>query len=209
MKYAKALFYQLINQRNITAGVYDYLHNQKVALDISDLLRWEWVLAVSALDKYIHDVVLWGMVEVYRGNLTATPKYGNFTLSMDTLISINSSQYPDTVFENAVTLSHSRLAFQDPDKISDALSYIWGETNKWDVISKNMHNPISSNDLKIKLKNIVIRRNQIVHQGDCLLTTIPLSQQTITKQDTEDVFSFITDLVEAIDTALTQYFSTV
>jgi hypothetical protein len=37
------------------------------ALDVSDLLRAALVLAVSALDYYIHEVVTLGMLEIYRG----------------------------------------------------------------------------------------------------------------------------------------------
>lgn len=209
MKHAKSLFYELIMQSQISAGICEYLQNQKVPLDASDLLRWQWVLAVSALDRYVHDIVLWGMLEVFRGNKKITPKYSNFSMNMDTYLIIKSSQYPDNDFEKAVIKSHSHQAFQDPEKISDALSHIWDEPHKWDVICHNMRTPISSNDLRTKLRNIVIRRNQIVHEGDCLSTDIPLSQQTITKSDTEDVVSFITDLVEAIDKSLTQYFSTI
>ncbi|QKD84148.1 hypothetical protein HPC62_19960 [Thermoleptolyngbya sichuanensis A183] len=38
------------------------------ALDISDMLRAALVLAVSALDYYVHEVVTLGMLEIHRGN---------------------------------------------------------------------------------------------------------------------------------------------
>lgn len=57
-------------------------------------------------------------------------------------------------------------------------------------------------NIAIKLKNIVVRRNQIVHEGDCLSTNIPLIQQQITSTDTEDVINFITELVDAIDASI-------
>ncbi|NET03297.1 MAG: hypothetical protein F6K16_00885 [Symploca sp. SIO2B6] len=37
------------------------------ALDVSDILRASLVLAVSALDYYIHEVVILGMLEIHRG----------------------------------------------------------------------------------------------------------------------------------------------
>lgn len=37
------------------------------ALDLSDILRAALVLAVSALDYYIHEVVTLGMLEIHRG----------------------------------------------------------------------------------------------------------------------------------------------
>ena len=37
------------------------------ALDLSDMLRAALVLAVSALDYYIHEIVTLGMLEIHRG----------------------------------------------------------------------------------------------------------------------------------------------
>jgi hypothetical protein len=48
-------------------GFYDSLNSQITnALDISDLLRAALVLLVSALDYYIHEVVILGMLEIYH-----------------------------------------------------------------------------------------------------------------------------------------------
>ena len=202
MKQAKVVFQALMSQRNVSSTLYDYISFNKIPLDASDLLRWQWVLAVSALDKYIHDIVTDGMVEQYINKKPHTPKFATFQLSMKTIIDIQSAPVPEIAFRNEVIRKNSYLAFQDPDKIADALSFIWNVPNKWDVISRNMATPISSSDLKIKLKNIVVRRNQIVHEGDCLSTNIPLMQQPITIFDTQDVIQFITELVNAIDLSI-------
>ena len=202
MRQAKIVFHELMAQRNVTSGLYEYLSNNKIPLDSSDLLRWQWVLAVSALDKYIHDIVAAGMVEEYLHRRTPTPKYNAFQLSMNEILNLSIAPIPELEFKNEVTRRNSYLAFQDPDKIADALSYIWNEPNKWAVVSRNMATSIDPTTLKTKLKNIVLRRNQIVHEGDCLSTNIPLIQQPITLSDTEDVIRFITELVEAIDVSI-------
>lgn len=202
MKRAKVVFQALMSQRNVSSTLYDYISFNKIPLDASDLLRWQWVLAVSALDKYIHDIVTDEMVEQYINKKPHTPKFDTFQLSMKTIIDIQSAPVPEIAFRNEVIRKNSYLAFQDPDKIADALSFIWNVPNKWDVISRNMATPISSSDLKIKLKNIVVRRNQIVHEGDCLSTNMPMAQQQITASDTQDVIQFITELVDAIDASI-------
>lgn len=202
MKQAKVVFQALMSQRNVSSTLYDYISLNKIPLDASDLLRWQWVLAVSALDKYIHDIVTDGLVEQYINKKPHTPKFDTFQLSMKTIINIQSAPVPEIAFRNEVIRKNSYLSFQDPDKIADALSFIWNVPNKWDVISRNMATPISSSDLKIKLKNIVVRRNQIVHEGDCLSTNIPMAQQQITASDTQDVIQFITELVDAIDASI-------
>lgn len=202
MNSAMIVFNSLIEQCSTTMGIYKYLESSNIPIDASDLLRWQYVLAVSALDKYVHDIVRIGMIEEFRGNRIETKKYKSVRIELSIASAIKNSTAPEVEFSNEIIRQHSFLAFQDPDKISDALSLIWEENHKWKVISSHMSTPISETDLKTKLKNIVIRRNQIVHQGDCLSTQPPLQQQIISKSDTEDVINFIKELVNAIKSCI-------
>ena len=195
---AKTLFKSIIDQTKISMGLYDYLCDQKVPLDASDLLRWQWVIAVSALDKYIHDIVRIGMIQEFVGTRPRTPKFDSFKINLANYSSFSSSPYPENEFEREIIRQHGYQAFQQPDNIADALAYIWLETNKWDVISQNMQTSISARDLRTKLSTIVTRRNQIAHEGDCYSAIIPLQQTAINKSDVVDVINFITELVEAI-----------
>lgn len=202
MSEAINVFNALISQGTISSGLFQYLVTQKVPLDFSDLLRWQWVLSVSALDRYIHDVVRIGMIEAFQGERSQTPKFKTFRIDMKEFLNINEAPIPAIEFEKEIIRQHSFLAFQYPEKIADALAYVWDESNKWDIISSHMRTSITSNDLKVKLKNIVVRRNQIVHEGDCFSTILPLQQQMVTINDTEDVTKFITELVYAIELSI-------
>ena len=202
MTNAIKVFQSLINQTAIPNGLFRYIESQKVPIDASDLLRWEWVLAVSALDKYVHDIVRIGMVKEFLGARAKTDKYFTFRIEMAKYTSLIASPTPEVEFEKEVIRQHSYLAFQHPEKLVDALSFIWAEPHKWEVISKNMIPPISAKDLRTKLNNIVIRRDQIVHEGDCLAGVLPFQQQPISETDVNDVISFITELVHAIDAAV-------
>ena len=95
-----------------------------------------------------------------------------------------------TIFETQIMHKLSFQSYQEPNKISDGLSLIWDETSKWKRISTSMC--LDENYLKIKLKNISIRRNQIVHEGDYSNTL--LQRQTITHIDTSDVVDFVFSL---------------
>ena len=54
--------------------IYRALEGQTTAaVDLSDLLRAELVLAVSALDQYIHELVRLGMLEINQGARQETP----------------------------------------------------------------------------------------------------------------------------------------
>lgn len=202
MRSALNIFNALIGQTKLSDGLFQYFRSQAVPLDLSDLLRWQWVLAVSALDKYIHDIVRIGMVEAFEGTRAQTPKFQEFKINMSGYIGINGSSTPSIEFEKEIIRQHGFLAFQFPDKISDALSFVWEEKNKWDVIAHNLTTPISTSDSKTKLKNIVTRRNQIVHEGDCLAIILPLEQQPILLEDVQDILNYITELANAINKCL-------
>lgn len=191
-------FTDLIDRCKATMGLYDYLASSKITLGASDLLRWQHVLAISALDKYVHDIVRIGMVDEFLGRKSKTSKFNSFRITLSTSLDIIASDYPELEIEQEIIKQHSFLAFQDPDKIADALSFIWDEPHKWKVISQTMNNPISEADLKIKLKNIVLRRNQIVHQGDCPFAPAPM-QQDISREDVLNVIEFVKELVNAIE----------
>jgi hypothetical protein len=51
------------------------------ALDVSDMLRTALVLAVSALDYYVHEVVTLGMLEIHRGKRSEPMSSANTTQS--------------------------------------------------------------------------------------------------------------------------------
>lgn len=140
--------------------------------DLSDILRSQYVYAVSALDKLIHEIVKIGMLQAFNNQRIKTSKFNNFTISLETYNKIQLSQQRNTLqaetseyfFEQEIIFKHKYLAFQEPDKIADALSFIWEEKQKWQTIAKELNR--SDDAVKKELKNIVSRRNQIVHEAD-------------------------------------------
>lgn len=165
-------------------------------IDVSDLLRSEIVYVLSSFDRLIHDLVKIGMVDSFKGNRTTTNAYKNFNISLNQLEAINNASVPpaEFVFEQSIVSSHKYLSFQDPDKVSEALSLIWLENHKWQKIATEMG--MNQNDLKTELKNIVIRRNQIVHEGDLDLFTGNI--QSIIHSDTQQSVNFIDKLGNSI-----------
>src|SRR5690606_2896750 len=91
-------------------------------------------------------------------------------------------------FEQEIIQKHSYLSFQEPTKISDALSLIWDHPQKWQFLA--MATGITpENTLKTRLKTIVVRRNQIVHEADINPETGERNE--INKADTDNVSDFI------------------
>lgn len=189
MNTAYNAFCTIIQDTRNSDVVYDYLDNiVKPPYDYSDLLRWQWAQSVSALDKLIHDLIRIGMVQTYQGLRTPAAKYRSFAIDMDCFSQMQ--QMPllaVTFFEAQIVHKLSFQSFQEPNKISDGLSFIWNETNKWKKISASMG--LDENYLRTKLKNISIRRNQIVHEGD--YSNALLQRQAITHADASDVVNFV------------------
>jgi len=181
---------------------------------LSDILRFQLLYSVSALDRFIHEIVKKKMVENFVNNNQLTPKVENFNLPLKTVnkilaISKNNSMpitQEDTIeywIEKEVSDRHKFLAFQEPDKISDALSNIWNEKNKWDEIASNMSTRLNGNnnsqkadDLKQRIKVIVERRNQIVHEAD--IDLISQRKKAINKLNVAETIDIIEDLAISI-----------
>jgi len=175
----------------------------KLPIDLSDILRSQLIYAVSALDKLIHELVRIGMLQSFLGQRTKTLKFNGFTISLETYSKIQQlSQSTETLqlegpeyfFEQEIIIKHKHLSFQDPDKISDALSLIWEEKQKWQQVAFSLN--MSDDYLKKRLKNIVSRRNQIVHEADIDIQTN--LRNSIDEEDVKESVDFIFQLGESI-----------
>jgi len=178
-------------------ALYHHLKNiLQLPNDLSDLLRSEIVYSVSALDKLIHELVRIGMIEIYCNRRSPTNKYNNFAISLQTErnISTTSIQPPEYWVEQEIVNKHKQLSFQDPQNIADALSLIWNENHKWQKIAIRIGQ--DPRTLKTQLKNIVNRRNQIVHESD--IDIILGTKNRITESDTKLIVDFIELLGKAI-----------
>ncbi len=196
MNTAYNVFNTILQDTRNSDVLYIYLQDVvKAPYDYTDLLRWQWAQSVSALDKLIHDLVRIGMVSIYRGLRTPTPKYSSFAIDMNCYSQmILSPMYASQIFEQQVIQKLSFLSFQEPAKISDGLALIWDEPNKWKKISDKIG--LDETYTKTKLKNISIRRNQIVHEGD--YSSALLQRQSIIRSDTLDVIDFVSSIGTAI-----------
>jgi len=195
MLIAKQLFDKgIIRIRNIDSIFIHLTQELKFnSSDVSDILRSEIVYVVSSFDRFIHDIVKAGMIETYRGKRIPTTAYNNFPISLQQLNAISNASTiptPEHILAQSITEKHKHLSFQDPNKISEALSLIWQENHKWQRIAMEFNR--NQNDIKIELKNIIIRRNQIVHEGDFDLSTKEL--QPINHSDTIQIVDFIEQL---------------
>ncbi len=156
---------------------------------LGHLLRNVIVYSVSALDKFIHELVIKGIIEIFVNLRPTTRAYENINIPL-THINICSKSYYIREFYYFLYKFFSNKTFQTPEKIAEGLSYIWNEKHKWKVIAQELNK--DEKYVREKLNNIVIRRNQIVHEADLNMLTQKL--QPISIEEVEDILKFIESL---------------
>lgn len=184
--------------RNI-AGTYTALTKLTTsALDLSDILRAELVLTVSALDNFLHELVEEGIMEMYEGRRTPTNQFLKYSIPISSIIAMSSSK-ANTWLRDEIRRQNGFKSFQQPAKFHDALKLV--STKKiWDELSAELLMP--TDDIKRTLDLIVDRRNQIAHQADAI-PGYPVKKWPIDERMVNDSLQFIEKLGRAVHNLLT------
>lgn len=147
-----------------------WLHEQLCsllpAMDITDILRSEYVLIVSAFDCYVHDVVLEGMGKMFTLSKPSNKHYEDFNIPMSTvkqLMSASDQITRDQIFYASIKRLLSKDSYQSPKSIEYAMGIL--DVKKiWTEVSKKLGIPLE--DVRKKLGIVIQRRNKIAHEAD-------------------------------------------
>lgn len=201
-----AHFWLVWNRCNELSTLHSFLSaNVTKILEPDELLRAEWVMRVSALDLYIHELVNKSMVQIFEGIRPSTRGYLDFRISNETLDRIRQSktkQEASSAFDLEVRSQLERITYQHPDKIADGIRNcssieLWNEVAL--VLGANDKNKTEhAKALKKDLSLIVERRNKIAHEGD-LKPVSPREPWPIAKNSLVYVEEKIVKIVTAID----------
>lgn len=164
-------------------------------VDSSDLYRAALVQGVSALDSYIHGVVLDRAVDILLGRITGTTSPGKGGLSITAVHQILVAPNPTEAELLARTHVAQRLSletYQKPEDIAAALAWV-GVGKIWSTAY-----PAGTMSLTPALRLVVGRRNRIVHQCDADPLT-PGSVTALSDVDALESLSTVESVVGAID----------
>jgi hypothetical protein len=169
------------------------------ALDTSDISRAELVMAVSALDHYIHEIVRIGMLEIYNKKRAETPSFLKFPVLLESAlqgIDIEDENWLD----NAIRAHHGWRSFQRADKIAEAIRLI-SDVKLWSEVADHIGK--NSSDVTKRLNLIIDRRNKIAHEADMkpasrISPPSPYNRWDIDDNSVEDAIDFIVLIAEAI-----------
>ena len=199
MKTAIDAFRTSIARAGHLGGLHDAMLSLTTkAIDASDILRAQVVLGVSALDCYIHEITVLGMVEVLNGHRPGTAAFRNYRVSIDSVVGSGVSSGSGW-FESDVRERHSFLSFQQPEKIADAIR-LFSDVRLWQEVGLRMSMPEA--DVKARLKLIVDRRNKIAHEAD-IDPSYPGVLWPITKHDVDGSLQYISKTCESIHSVVT------
>lgn len=163
-------------------------------VDTTDILRAQIVLAVSALDYYVHELTRLGMIEVFNGLRPPTNAFHRFQVTIEAAMLGLTTSGGSSWFEEEIREKHGYLAFQYPDKLADAIR-LFSPCELWPSIASRFELPVQ--DVKNRLHLIVERRNKIAHEAD-LDPSYPGTRWPISHSDAENTVKFIEDLCEQI-----------
>ncbi len=163
-------------------------------LDFSDLLRSELVMAVSALDYYIHEIVRLNMLDIFHGNRPETPAFLRFQVSLESVRHVINIPTSTDWLDDEIRTRHSWQSFQHPNKIANAIRLI-SDVKLWEETGNHLGMP--PQEVRGQLNNIIIRRNQIAHEAD-MNPVLPDSPWPIDETLVDEAVNFIEQIAEAI-----------
>ncbi len=167
-------------------------------VDLSDILRAELVLAVSAFDYYIHALTKAGMIEVYRGHRTQTPAFLRFAVSLENILQGMADPQNIDWLDYEIQTRHGWQSFQHPDKVADAIRHI-SQVRLWEEVASQLGR--TAQDVKLQLNLIIDRRNKIAHEAD-RSTESPENRWPIDEEMVDTSIRFIEDIAETIFTSI-------
>jgi hypothetical protein len=197
MESAKKHFQENIERVKNLGTIYQAINTQETEiLDLSDILRAQYVMLVSALDHFIHEIVRLGMIEIYNQKRKDTKQFKEFIFSLDkqvlfkkAIIEEKNNQWLDYQIRRI----NGFKSFQEANKIEEAINLILKE-NIWYEVAKKL--PQTETEIRMRLNLIIDRRNQIAHEADIQFEDKEL--RPIHSEDIHDSISFIEVLVDKI-----------
>lgn len=133
------------------------------AIDLADILRAEVVLAVSALDYFVHELTRMGMLECWSGARVQTDAFLRYQLPLSAVPSLGSPLTAQQTFNSEIRAKHSFQSFQHPERIAYAIRLFSG-VKLWEQVGSELGRP--PQQIKSSLTLIIDRRNKIAHEDD-------------------------------------------
>lgn len=181
-------------------ALHKHFSNMLTAMDLSEMLRSEYVLVISAMDRFLHDIVKERLLkidirDVVNLNISAQKEYPISLFTVKSLLENPDELTRDQLLETDLKKSLEKISFQSSKSIESAMNLI-GCKKPWTKIGRQLTLP--PEDVKKRLDIIIRRRNIIAHQAD-ISNDVTLEKNNIERQDVDEELFFIEKIVETIN----------
>lgn len=173
-----------------------------------ELLRSSIVAAISALDKYMHDIVVEKCWVLLNGPEKDVPKaLANLKVpvlttkkAIDKVRASKSARPGSQVKLQIQEMLHREFTFQNVSGVEKGAK-ILGVKDFWQKIADKMQNGPTKGDVQKQLTKVARRRNMIVHEADVVrkISAKNITQNKIERKDTHELVNWVKDFVVAID----------
>lgn len=172
----------------------------------SDMRRLSVVMAVAALDTYLHRLVVeraYTHQELPRALARLDIPFERLLEQADeTKQAARSKPYNSRPRVGVKRQLRDRLlrdTFQRYDDVGRALA-MTGRRKIWEAVGQQMNPVLTPQQIQIQLDGVVTRRNQIVHEGDYKRLERPQTgtKNTISSSEARESIDFLATLIDAI-----------
>jgi restriction system protein len=174
----------------------------------SELLRAAVVATISAIDRYMHDIVVyhcWKLLSLPEDKIPSQLRKLSIPVIDAKKATENcrrdQSSRPGHSFKKAIQQHlHKDFTFQKPDDLVKAAKML-GIEDFWGKVSQKFQVNHTKQDIINKLRVISRRRNQIVHEADLILKTKAkkLTLREIDSNEALDWVDWMDELGRVID----------
>lgn len=188
-------------QKNIEAlmvldSIYLFLTSNATAFDITEILRAQYILIVSAMDYYIHEVVREGLLKSVDGE-DVNSKLKNVSIplhAVKVLLNMDNDLEKRRVLDASIRDTLTKYSYQSPRNIENALSLL-GYRNLFTKMCEGTTR--TAKDVKDQLDLIILRRNKIAHEAD--INHLTQEKELMDRTMTTTCLTHVTWIVERID----------
>ena len=173
-----------------------------------ELLRSSIVAAISALDKYMHDIVVekcWVLLNGPEKNIPkalANLKVPVLTTkkAIDKIRTSKSARPGSQVKLQIQEMLHREFTFQNVAGVEKG-SKILGVQDFWQKIADKMPESPAKGDVQKQLTRVARRRNMIVHEADVVrrISAKNITQNKIERKETHELVNWVKEFVVAMD----------
>lgn len=157
--------YELIEKQ---FSIADSLYEQGKTDAAETVWRTQIVLLASAFDFFMHEIIWYGLNQIFNGDWDQTPKYKKMTITFEQMQKIKEDPDGKEWFERYITELYKKQTLMFYDDVKDHLALIG--INVKDVARTAFYQQgctiPTDKQMKENLNKVYWRRNHIAHQSD-------------------------------------------